>query len=83
MRFPIFTSAAFLASALLPAAAMAMSTPPGGHHGGGHHGGGHHGGGHHGGSGGSPTAIPEPATIMLLGGGTLGMIAVRRLRRRR
>ncbi|WP_188055598.1 MULTISPECIES: PEP-CTERM sorting domain-containing protein [unclassified Sphingosinithalassobacter] len=76
MRKRFIIAAAVLAA--IPGTALAMDKVPGGPGGGGHGGGGH---GNHG--GGSPTSVPEPGTIVLLGGGVVAMGVARRMRRRR
>ncbi len=69
------TSAALLAAAALPGIAQASSTPPastpGGSSGGGQ------------GTSGSPTSVPEPGTLGLLGGGIVAVALARRARRRK
>ncbi|WP_109807221.1 PEP-CTERM sorting domain-containing protein [Sphingosinithalassobacter portus] len=67
------TSAALLAAAVLPAVAQASSTPPESTPGGG--------GGQ--GTSGSPTSVPEPGTLGLLGGGIVAVALARRARRRK
>ena len=72
------TSAALLAAAALPGIAQASSTPPASTPGGSSNGGG---GGQ--GTSGSPTSVPEPGTLGLLGGGIVAIALARRARRRK
>lgn len=91
MRKMLLIASAAVAFAALPGTAIAMDKVPGGPGGSSGGGGGHshgpgcgHGGSSGGGSsGGPPTSVPEPGSIVLLGGGIAALGIARRIRRRR